>query len=267
MKQIFGVLLSLGAYTLQAFGNILMKKGIRWQNLRTERDKSYYRALGVWIAGFFIAGAYIVPNIYALRWIPPYIVSAMTGWGVLVVVFGSFFILGERIRKETYWFGLLIVAGIFVLNVFKTDVPPVTVRLRFYWYLMPAAGISLLTGVLSRRSSKLRIIGFALTSGISAGFMLVSIKILEMTYDFNIRAAVFSPVFITLLVWAVLNFVFLQLSYRVGEMILIGPLYFSSNILFTTAASAIIFKEPITAVQLISIGVIVGSVSRILSRQ
>lgn len=267
MKQIAGVILSLGAYTLQAFGNLLMKKGIRWQSLKSRRDAAYYRAFALWIAGFFIAGAYIVPNIFALRYIPPYIVSAMTGWGVLVVVGGSYFLLGERIRRETFLFGFLIVAGIFFLNYFKKDQPAVTISLGSYWYLMSAVGIPLLTGFLSPKGSKLRIVGFSVTSGISAGFMLVSINILEMTYGLDLQAALYSPMITLLLLWAVLNFLFLQLSYRRGEMILIGPLYFSSNIIFTTVASALIFEEVVGIVQLIAIGVIIGSVSRILSRQ
>jgi drug/metabolite transporter (DMT)-like permease len=267
MAQIAGVFLSLSAYTLQAFGNLLMKKGIRWQNLRTQKDKTYYRSLALWIAGFFIAGAYIVPNIFALRYIPPYIVSAMTGWGVLVVVGGSFLLLGERIRRETYLFGFLIVAGIFFLNYFKRQQPAEVFRLEAYWCLMPAAGVSLLTGILSPRGSKGRIIGFAVTSGISAGFMLVSIDILEMIYGFDLKAVGRSPMLTLVLMWAALNFVFLQLSYRHGRMILIGPLYFSSNIIFTTVASALVFKEVIGIVQLAAIGVIIGSVSRILSHQ
>ena len=267
MEQIAGVFLSLGAYSLQAFGNLLMKKGIRWQSLKSKREAGYYRSLALWIAGFFIAGGYIIPNIFALRYLPPYIVSAMTGWGVLVVVGGSFFLLGERIRRETYLFGFLIVLGIFFLNYFRKEQPGVSIRIDIYWYLMPAAGASLLTGFLSPKGSKGRIIGFSVTSGFSAGFMLVSIDILEIIYGLDLGAAFYSPLFTLVLMWAALNFVFLQLSYRQGEMILIGPLYFSSNIIFTTVASALVFEEVIGAVQLVAIGVIIGSVSRILSRQ
>ncbi len=85
--------LSIFAYTLLSIGLVLQKKGIAWIGFKGKKDGNFYRPLAIWFAGFLLMNLYIVPNTAALKHLPPHIVSAMAGWGVVVLVLLSVWLL------------------------------------------------------------------------------------------------------------------------------------------------------------------------------
>ena len=111
-------LLAASAYTLLAVGLVLMKKGIGWFGRGAPRDAAWRRDLGVWAVGFLLSNAYIVPVTLALRDLPPHIVGAFAGLGVIVMVLLSRAWLGEKLRRSdaVYAGGMGLAIGLLSLS-------------------------------------------------------------------------------------------------------------------------------------------------------
>ncbi len=108
-----GILLSFLGYSVLAAGQIFQKKGMDL------RRKGSGAALPVLIAAnsVTISSTFII--LAAVSWSPVSLVGAMAGSGLITAALAGSFFLGERITRRSLVSILLIMAGIFLLGLYR----------------------------------------------------------------------------------------------------------------------------------------------------
>ncbi len=257
-------LLAALAYTLLAAGLVLMKKGIGWFGRRTPRDAAWKRDLGIWTAGFFLSNAYIVPVALALRALPAHEVAAFAGLGVVVMVLLSRAWLGEKLRRSDAVYGAAMGLAIAILGLsVRTGAGGAGSASR----LAIASGLPLLlvaVAAYGRLPGRRRAVLLAAVSGISAGMIVVLMRVLVQTFGTRVGDYFGSPWFYLYLVFSLLAFLSLQFAYRLDSLLRTGPVQYAASILYPFFCSVLVFGNPIRPVQAASILVVVTAVVGIL---
>lgn len=267
MIYLFSIFMALTAYSFISIGFVLMKLGIGWIGWKGKRDITFYKDLFYWIAGFIIMNIYGIPSAIALKRLPPHIVAACAGWGIVVLVFLSRLLLKEKLFKMDWAFSLLIVAGIFLLNFFERSSSTDIINTTGMIFLSSIPVILFIPGLSSRLSFKMKTLIFALVSGISAALMVVFLRLLVLQYQFQIALYFNSPYLYLYIGFALFSFIALQVACKCGPMMVIGPVQYSANIIYPALAALLIFDRLINLIQFLSIGLIVYSVINILKRR
>jgi len=267
MPRWFCLIITIFAYTLLSIGFVLMKKGITWIGFKGEKDKTYYKNLFTWIVGFILINVYIVPNTIALKYLAPHIVSSMAGWGIIVMIFFSYIILKEKLYQSDYFYTIIIVFSIIFLHFFeyqgdeKNINKPVLIAVTFLplFLLFPAC--------LKFVSKKVKTILFAAISGISAGLIIVILKVLVTFSGFDIPSYFSSPYLYLYLLFSLSAFITLQIAFKMGQMMIVGPVQYSAAILYPALCSFLIFGKHMNLVQVVAISAIIYSVIAILKKR
>ncbi len=267
MAYFIAISMALIAYSCISTGFVLQKMGIRWMGWKGKRDRTFYKNLGLWVSGFVIMNIYGVPSAIALKQLPPHIVAAFAGWGIVVLVFLSHFLLKEKLYKKDALFSFLIVAGICLLNLFEKPAPAGGVHLTGMIALCLPAVVLFIPGFLKTVSARIKTVLFASVSGIAAGLMVISLSLLVMEYQYNVALYFNSPYLYLYTGSALLSFIALQLACKNGPMMIIGPVQYSSNIIYPMLAVLLVFNHPLHIIQFFAIGLVVFSVSSILKKR
>jgi multidrug transporter EmrE-like cation transporter len=257
---------TLLAYSLISIGFVLMKKGISWINTKGKKDKSYYKNLLTWIIGFLVLNSSIVPNTIALKDLEPHIVSAFAGWGVIVLVFLSSMVLKEKIYKSDFIFTLVIFVSILLLNIFEPKKDQTTVQIPYFISVSVLPFFILAPAFFKKASRRLKTILFASVSGISTGMIIVSVKALVTFSGFHVKLYFSSPYFYIYLFFSLAAFLTLQVSYKLGHMMLVGPVQYSTSIIYPALCSFFVFENHITMIQTASLLLIIFGTANIMKR-
>jgi drug/metabolite transporter (DMT)-like permease len=267
MDYFFSILMALVAYACISTGFVLMKMGIDWMGWKKKRNRTFYKNLSLWITGFIIMNIYGVPSAVALKHLPSHIVASFAGWGIVVLVFLSHFLLKEKLDKTDIVFSLSIVAGIVLLNLFEKPSPPRTADETGMVLLAAIPVVLLAAAFVSRLSPKMKTILFASVSGISAGLMVVSLRLLVLAYGYDVALYFNSPYLYVYIGFALLSFIALQAACKNGPMMVTGPVQYSTTIIYPLPAAFLVFDRGIHPVQFLAIGLIVYSVISILKKR
>jgi multidrug transporter EmrE-like cation transporter len=259
--------MALIAYSAISTGFVLMKMGIHWIGWKKKRNTTFYKNLALWMSGFIIMNIYGVPSAAALKQLPPHIVAAFAGWGIVVLVFLSHFLLKEKLFKTDFLFSLLIVAGIFLLNFFEKPAPANIINVKGIIFLSSIPVIVFIPGFIKKLSGKVKTVLFASVSGISAGLMVVCLRLLVLKYQYRVALYFHSPYLYLYIGFALLSFIALQVAIKNGSMMIIGPVQYSTTIIYPVLAAFFVFNRLINLLQFLSIGLIVYSVIHILKKR
>lgn len=262
----FGIVLALTAYTLLSLGFVLMKKGIAWINHKGRKDKSFYINLVTWLLGFLVMNSYIVPSTVALNFLEPHIVSAFAGWGVVVLVFLSHVVLEEKIFKPDFIYTLVIFISILLLNLFEQRKIQTTVNLPFFILACSGPFLLIIPAFFKSASMRLKTVLFASISGISTGMIIVSVKVLVNFSGLQVKAYFSSPYFYVYLFFSLAAFITLQAAYKLGHMMLVGPVQYSAAIIYPALGSYFVFGNDIRVIQAVSLGFIIYGTANIMKR-
>lgn len=260
------VFLVVLAYTLLSTGFVLMKKGISWIGFKEKKDAKYYKNLFTWISGFVIMNSYIVPNAVALKYLEPHIVSAFAGWGVVVLVFLSHAVLKENLFKSDFIFTLVIFISILALNIFEQKNEENALKLP---YLISASLLPLFIiapAFLKPVSRRIKTLLFAGVSGISTGMIIITIKTLVTFSGFEVGRYLSSPYLYLYLFFSLGAFITLQISYKLGRMMEVGPVQYSASIIYPVLCSYFVFGNNIRLIQIASILVLIYGTAGILKK-
>jgi len=248
------------AYSCISTGLVSMKKGIQWMTWKGKRDKSFYQKLTLWLTGFLVMNIYGVPSAIALKYLPPHTVAAFAGWGIVLLVFLSHWCLKEQIFRSDYLLGSTIVIGIILLNL--SESAPSTIQVNrtgmFIFCILP--GLLFILGFNKTLSSKSKTILFALVSGISAGLMVISLKILVMLYQYRVTMYFNSEYLYLYIGAALLSFIALQIACKNGPMLIVGPVQYSGNIIYPAVSALLVFGHWLPLIQIGAVAIIVFSV-------
>jgi multidrug transporter EmrE-like cation transporter len=259
--------MAAAAYSLLSLGFVMMKHGIDWLGWKGPRTKVFYQRLVTWTAGFIIMNIYGVPSAVALKRLPPHIVSAFAGWGIIMLVVFSFLLLKEKIYPGDYLFFFLVVTGIFFLNYFEPPAAPASVaNPRGIIALCAAPLLLFLPGLRRSLPAKIKTVIFASVSGMSAGLMVVSLRLLVLRFGFEIAQYPGSLYLYLYIAFALLSFIALQLALKTGSMMTTGPVQYSSNIIYPVFSAFLVFDRPLHIVQVAAIGLVVYAVVNILKK-
>ena len=218
--------------------------------------------------GFIIMNAFPIPSAIALKNLPAHIVSAFAGWGIIILVVFSFLLLKEKLYKTDYFFSFLIVSGIVLLNYFEKSTPTgssaTTFRVWGLGILCTVPVILIFTGLLKFLDKKVKTWVFASVSGMSAGLMVITLRLLVVNFGYEVSSYLGSIYLYLYLGSALLSFIGLQLALKNGPMIVVGPVQYSTTIIYPVFAAFLVFQQPIHWAQFLAIALIVYSVINIL---
>lgn len=267
MNLVFAVFMAATAYFFLSFGFVLQKKGIGWMKKNLKRDKEFYKNLATWGTGFIIMNMYGIPSAIALKILQPHIVAAFAGWGIIVMVFFSNILLKEKIYKTDYYYSLLIISGILFITLFRNAAAPepyINSPALYSFFIFPAFLFA--AGFAGKKNPWIKTILFASASGSAAGVMIVALKLLVAGYDYRVAEYFNSPFIYVYIIAALLSLVALQFALKNGLMIIVGPVQYSSNIIYPVIGSYFVFNQNLNIIQLLSISIIIFSIIKILKK-
>lgn len=268
--MILSIFMAATAYSLMSLGFVLQKKGIQWLGWKGPKNKIFYSNLSIWIAGFIVLNTFPLPSAIALKNLPPYIVSAFAGWGIIMLVFFSFLLLKENLYKTDYLFSLVVVLGILLLNFFEKShgLNPSTNTPRD-WGLAILCVVPIIlffTGLFIVRTPKVKTWIFASMSGMFAGLLVIALRLLVVKFGYDVSLYLSSFYSYLYLASASLSFIGLQLALKNGSMIVAGPVQYSNTIIYPVFAALLVFQRAIHPVQVFGIVLIVFGVVSILKK-
>ena len=260
MLKLLSIPLAVFGYTILSMGFVFQKKGISWIGYQGEKNRIYYRNLFIWIVGFLLMNLNIVPNAMALKHLDPHIVAAMAGWGIIVMVFLSAYLLKEQIQRSDIIFTSIIVLSIIVLNLFEITETEESIARPYLLAAIILPFIILVPAVLKFFSRTTRAILFAIVTGMCTGMIIVTVKVLVSELGFDVAGYFSSPLLYLYLLFSLTGFVTLQAAYKLGAMMLVGPIQYSTAILYPVVCSYGVFGKQLHPLQVGTIVVIVMAV-------
>jgi multidrug transporter EmrE-like cation transporter len=213
----------------------------------------------LWLAGFICYNVAAIPNAIASKALPPHIISAISGWGITVIVLLSFVILKEKLYATDFIFSTTMVVAIWGLSLLDKPTAGVEINETAFYILLVLPWFLLSPLLVKRLGAKPRAILLAIYAGSAGGLVLVIMNIVIKSLGFDIFSY-FNTVYPYLYVLCgVAQFVAMQMAIRLGSMILVGPLQNVLMIVYPAACSIFIFGASLSLLQLVMIAVIVGS--------
>jgi drug/metabolite transporter (DMT)-like permease len=243
-----------------------MKRGIGWIGFKGKKDKIFYRNLILWIVGFILINIYVVPNTVALKFLAPHLVSSMAGWGIIVMIFFSYLILKERLYRSDYFYTILVVVSIVFLHFFEYQESEEIVNIPVLMVVAFLPLSLLLPALLRFVSKRVKTILFVALSGISAGLIIVMLKVLVTFAGFDILSYFSLPYFYLYLFFSLAAFVTLQMAYKLGQMMTVGPIQYSALIIYPALCSFLVFGKHVNLVQMVAMVAIIYGVVAILKK-
>lgn len=266
MSIVINVLLSMLGFSVFSAGIVLTKAGSTWFKWPGRKDRSFYKALGIWLLGFMLYNVAVVPNLIASRDLPPHIISAISGWGIPAVVLLSAWLLKEKLFVSDLVNALIMFAAIIVLSLSDRTGTATSIDQTAFYVLLGLPLVLLLPLPFFRKNARLLAILLAVFAGSAGGLALVIMNIVVKSMGFDIFSYLDSPWPYLYILVSVTQFIGMQLAMRFGSMILIGPLQYALMILYPVAASFFVFHAPLGLIQLAMILVIVGCCVLILRK-
>lgn len=266
MSNIQSFFLAFFGFTVFSSGIVLMKAGspcLKWPG---KKDGRFLKYLAWWLAGLAFYNLAVIPNGMASRGLPPYIVSAISGWGLVVIIVLSHFLLKEKIFLSDLIYSIIIVSGIVTLNLAEKPGPVAPINQTAFFILL-ALPFPLLIPVLFKQiGSKPRAVLLAVISGCVGGFSLVIMNVVVKQLGFAILSYLHTPYPYLYLAVGLVAFLTLQLAMRWGDMMLVGPLQNSVAIIYPVICSYFIFQSALSAIQLAAIALIVFACFAIMKK-
>ncbi len=264
--DIVSILLSLLGFTIFSTGIVLTKAGGAWTKWTGKKSSAFYKSIGIWILGFILYNSGAIPNAIASQSLPPHIISAISGWGITVIVLLSFLLLKEKLYVSDFIFSFTMIAGIFFLSLLDQTAKTSTIDQTAFYILLAIPIVLIIPGLIGKIGRKPQTIILSIVAGSAGGFGLVIMNVVVKSLGFDIFSYFDTPYPYLYLVCGVLQFVALQLAMRHGTMIEIGPLQNALMILYPVACSYFIFGANLGIIQLGMIAVIVFSCVMILRK-
>jgi multidrug transporter EmrE-like cation transporter len=256
--QVFGsVLLALFGFTVFSTGIVLTKAGGAWLKWPGKKTGGFYKALAIWLFGFIAYNAAAIPNAVASKALPPYIISAISGWGIIVIVVMSYLILKEKLFLSDYVNAALIVAAIVTLSLLDKAGVAHEINQTAFYVMLALPLLLLVPLVFQGLSGKWRAVLLAIFAGSAGGLALVIMNVVVKRLGYDLFSYFGTPYPYLYVLVGVAQFVSLQVAMRHGSMIVVGPLQNALMILYPLACAYFIFGSSLSVIQLLMIALIV----------
>lgn len=261
------ILLALLGTTFAAGGTILQKQGLHGRShAKTKKDS--YKFLIIWISGIVLAWfVSAIPLTFASKTLPPHIISAMSGWEMVAIIFLSKLFLKEDIYATDFLYSGFIIAATIVLGLFamESQLYRIDYDAILLLFIIPFPILALSS--LKKLTQKVKASLFAIYAGCMGGLSIVFFNLiikdffhvwphrlsLELLVGYGITAAlgVFSE----------------QTAYHKGAMTVVAPLRLSVFIIYPVLSAILLFDSSLHLLQIVSIAVIIGSCAGIFRKR
>jgi len=267
-RFLFSLLMAALAYSLISVGIVLQKKGIAWIGWKGKKNAAWAMHFSVWVTGFLLMNIYGIPSAVALKTLSPHQVAAFAGWGVVVLVLLSGIFLKETVFRSDFFYSLLIIAGILLLNM--TGYRNGGGEIRFnavtlFFFVIPL--LLFLPVLFVKMKDKYMNITGGIVSGCTAGLMVISLKGLVGAHGYRISEYPGSLYLYLYIVFALTSFVSLQISLKNGPALVTGQLQYTFTIIYPAMGAILLFPGLPGMVQLAAIFFIVAGVIRLLKNR
>ena len=223
-------LLALTGHAALATGQVLMKRAFLPFPGRTRRSVCKGRCF--WNLGFAIMNTSGVFHALAVSGLPPQVITAGAGFGILTLLLLSHRFLGEAVSPKDLKGATLITVALALLAL----TPPVLDRLS--WSHLSLARMLLMMAVpcliflVGTFASRGRILLPALSSGMASGLLVLLLKILQARHGYLLSTWLKAPEAWLYLGMALLALLALNLALARGPMMEVGPAQYAGLLLY-----------------------------------
>ena len=174
--------------------------------------------------------------------------------------------LGEKLRRSDAVYGAAMGGAIAILGLSAKAVPGGSgsaSRLAVASVLPILLLAGAFPGGVPRRH---RAVLLAAVSGMSAGMIVVLMRVLVQSYGTRVADYFGSPYFYVYLVFSLLSFLALQFAYKLDSLLRTGPVQYAAAILYPFVCSVFVFGNPVQPLQAAAILAVALAVIGILRR-
>lgn len=252
------MLLALFGTSLYSAGVILQKKGAGWMGWKNKVNRRFALTFSIWLIGMLFS--YVVSTLpigIASRNLPPHMISAMTGWSIVVIVFLSSCFLREKLHTSDIVFSIVILSCIVLMSRYQQNAEgtPMDMKNLYILLLLP---LLLLVPVFFRFTGrKQKTILLSIFSGFLGGLTIVFMNILVKESGDSISEIVSSVHLYIYFAAGAASVMAKQAAYRLGDVILVTPLQTSFSMIYPLLCSNLLFNSNISLIQVLLVFFIV----------
>jgi len=266
--KIISILLALSGMTLYSTGIILQKKGSGWMGEKKKRNKKTYLMFLLWGAGMLLS--YVIsaiPTGFASKNLQPHVISALSGWGIVVTVFLTYFFLKEKLYISDIVYSSVIAACILLLSISQKTTNSYDIGKRFLYFLAFLPFLLLVPVLFKFTKNKYKTILLSTFSGIMSGLTLVFMNVLVKESGDSILSIMGSAYIYIYVLAGLASVAAMQIAYRLGDIMPIVLMQTSLSIVYPIVCSYLMFNSGISVAQVLLILIIAASCQGILRKR
>lgn len=198
-----------------------------------------------------------IPISLASKTLPPHVITAMSGWGIVVIIIMSYFFLKEKIYISDFIYSALIVACTLAIGLLSKSVSTLDYNGIFLIILFLVPFAALLPAFFKALGNKIRASLFASYAGAMGGISIVFFNLL-MRYFFNGGLSKVPLYFLFLYpVAAISGAVSEQASYRFGDMPVVSSIRLGLYIIYPVICSWLLFNTGVDIYQFLAVAIMI----------
>jgi drug/metabolite transporter (DMT)-like permease len=258
--MIESILTALFGTSIFSAGVILQKKGSVWMSWKERLNRRFVRSFLLWLAGILLS--YAISTLFvgaASRNLSPQMISAITGWNVVLIVFLSGVFLKEKLQSTDIIYSGVIVSCIIIMSRFQGGGKPVVVGGGILYWLLLVPFVLLVPVFTKLTDKKRKTVLLSIFSGFLGGLTIVFMNILVKESGDSIQGILNNPLLYIYFFSGVLSVAAKQAAYRIGDVILITPLQTGFTMVYPLVCSYILFDSQVSSVQFVMVLMIVLS--------
>ncbi|MCX7771653.1 MAG: hypothetical protein N2376_00895, partial [Clostridia bacterium] len=249
-------------------GTVLQKKGLRWINWKKAHKHGYLRYFGTWLSGiilsYFLSA---IPLSMASKVLPPHVVTAMSGWGIVVIIFLSFFFLKERVYPSDIVYSIVIVGCTLAIGLLTKPAYVLHINRPMLNILFVVPFGLLVPLVFKAMKPKVKAALLACFSGCMGGIAIVFFNIMVRDYFSKGFAGIPKDILALYLLSAVAGAIAEQGSYKIGTMTVVASIRLGLFIIYPVICSALLFQSRVDEIQVLCIALIILSCYKIFKKR
>lgn len=263
-----GIFLALFGTTLYSTGVILQKKGSGWMGWKDRIDFRCISLFLLWLFGMLLSYAVsALPMGMASMSLPPHIVSAISGWSIVVIVFLSGVFLKEKLHASDVMNSGAIVGSILLMSRFQGPTESSGFNTQVLCLLLLAPFLLLIPVFFPRTGRKQKTILLSVFSGFLGGLVIVFMNILVRESGDSFLGMAGSVHLYIYLAAGFASVAAKQAAYRLGDVILVTPLQTSFSMIYPILCTVLLYHSGVNAMQILLVLVIVLACWRIQKKR
>ncbi|NTV89414.1 MAG: hypothetical protein HGA22_03485 [Clostridiales bacterium] len=262
------ILMALFGTTVFSAGVVLQKSGSVWMNWKDRFGGRFFSKLAVWLSGMVLS--YVVSAAFigiASRKLAPEMISAITGFNIVVIVLLSFIFLKEKLYATDVAYSAVIVCSIVVMSRFGGGSINFAGGKELLYWLLFLPFLLLIPVFFKFTGRKAKTILLSVFSGLLGGLTIVFMNILMKEAGNSISGIISSPLLYIYFVSGVVSVTAKQVAYRLGDVILITPFQTSFSMVYPLLCSYMLFSREMPGIQVLAAGLIALSCWKIQKKR